>query len=122
MNKYVANLLTDKVNQVAKMYSNHDRVMNHNKETFVIDKVVPTSDHTASVFFLKPESGKQGIAFFFYIARGSNPRWEYFFPTDSHITGMRAFEYHKLQVEEFNYDKNFLYSDHGNKTREHISG
>jgi hypothetical protein len=113
MNKHIAIQLKSKVDEVAKWYSNPNRSMNHNNETFVVDKIIPTSDHTASVIYLKPETGKKGIALFFYIARGSNKRWDYLFPTDSHITGFRAFEYHKLQVEEFNYDKNFLYSDHG---------
>jgi len=106
MNKNIAKLLQEKVDEVAKMYSITDRKMNFNNETFQVHKVMPTSDHTASVTFLK-SSGKMGIAMFYYIANGSNPRWVYFFPTDSHITGMRAFEFHKLQVEEYNYDKNF---------------
>lgn len=67
---------------------------------------MPTSDHTASVMF-KKSSGKVAVALFYYIKRGQSGGWYYFFPTDSHITGMRAFEFHKLMAEEYNYSHNF---------------
>ena len=92
---------------VQERFSKHDREMNFNKEEFKIEKIIPSSDHSASVVF-KKTSGKLGVAFFYYQPNGVGKGWKYFFPTDSHITGMRAFEYHKLNAEEFNFDKNFI--------------
>lgn len=107
MKKEIAKELYEFAKVVESRFSRTDREMNFNSESFTIEKIIPTSDHTASVIFSK-NSGKQGIAFFYYIPNGMSKGWKYFFPTDSHITGMRAFEFHKMQVEEFNYDKNFI--------------
>lgn len=110
MKKEIAKELQDFAKTVESRFSMKDREMNFNNEIFTIDKIIPTSDHTASVIF-KKTSGKQGVAFFYYIPNGKSKGWKYFFPTDSHITGMRAFEYHKLNAEEHNYDKNFITSE-----------
>lgn len=107
MKKEIAKELYDFVKVVEERFSRVDRQMNFNNESFAVQKIIPTSDHSASVIFTK-SSGKRGIAFFYYIPNGMSKGWKYFFPTDSHITGMRAFELYKLQVEEFNFDKNFL--------------
>ena len=106
MNKQIAIELKQQAETVAERFSRTDRDMNFNSEVFTIDKIIPSSDHTATVIF-KKSSGKQGVAFFYYIPNGLSKGWKYFFPTDSHITGMRAFEYHKLMAENFNFDKNF---------------
>lgn len=106
MNKQIAIELKQQAETVAERFSRTDRDMNFNSEVFTIDKIIPSSDHTATVVFRK-SSGKQGVAFFYYIPNGLSKGWKYFFPTDSHITGMRAFEYHKLMAEDFNFDKNF---------------
>ena len=106
MNKQIAIELKQQAETVAERFSRTDRGMNLNREVFIIDKIIPSSDHTATVIFMK-SSGKQGVAFFYYIPNGLSKGWKYFFPTDSHITGMRAFEYHKLMAEDFNFDKNF---------------
>lgn len=106
MNKQIAIELKQQAETVAERFSRTDRDMNFNSEVFTIDKIIPSSDHTATVIFRK-SSGKQGVAFFYYIPNGLSKGWKYFFPTDSHITGMRAFEYHKLMAEDFNFDKNF---------------
>lgn len=106
MNKQIAIELKQQAETVAERFSRTDRDMNFNSEIFTIDKIIPSSDHTATVIFRK-SSGKQGVAFFYYIPNGLSKGWKYFFPTDSHITGMRAFEYHKLMAEDFNFDKNF---------------
>ncbi len=106
MKKEIAKELNEYVEIVAKCYSNTNREMNFNNETFKVKKIMPSSDHTATVYFVK-SSGKIGAAFFYYIANGSKKGWRYFFPTDSHITGFRGFEFHKLQAEDENYDKNF---------------
>lgn len=106
MKKEIAKELSEFAKVVEQRFSRTDREMNFNNEEFKIHKIIPSSDHTASVIFRKT-SGKQGVAFFYYQANGIGKGWKYFFPTDSHITGMRAFEYHKLNAEEFNFDKNF---------------
>jgi hypothetical protein len=107
MRKEIAIELQALAKVVEERFSKHDREMNFNKEEFKIEKIIPSSDHSASVVFSK-SSGKLGVAFFYYQPNGAGKGWKYFFPTDSHITGMRAFEYHKLNAEEFNFDKNFI--------------
>lgn len=106
MNKEIAKELKKSVEEVAKRFSRKDREGNFNEETFEVQEIIPTSDHTASVLF-KKNTGKVGLAFFYYINRGMSKGWKYFFPTDSHITGMRAFEFIKLDVERNNYSFNF---------------
>ena len=106
MQKQVAKALHDFVLIVAKRYSNKGRPGNFNQEEFNVDAIIPTSDHTAVVRF-KKNTGKIGLAFFYYIARGSSQGWKYFFPTDSHINGFRAFELEKYQVEKENFKYNF---------------
>ncbi len=106
MNKQIAIELEQFAKTVEERFSRTDREMNFNNESFKIQKIIPSSDHTASVVF-KKTSGKLGVALFYYIPNGMSKGWKYFFPTDSHITGMRAFEFHKLMAEEFNFDKNF---------------
>ena len=106
MNKDIAAELHEFAIVIAQRFSNTNREGNSNNETFVVDEVIPTSDHTAVINFRK-SSGKIGIAFCYYITRGASKGWKYFFPTDSHINGFNAFLYYKLQVERENYDKNF---------------
>ena len=106
MNKEIAKELNIYANEVCSRYSKKDRAGNYNKETFSISEVIPTSDHTASVIF-KKNTGKLAAFFFYYINRGASKGWKYFVPTDSHITGFRAFEYYKLNVERSNYKHNF---------------
>jgi len=106
MNKAIAKELKDFVVEVARRFSRKDREGNYNQEDFMVEQVIPTSDHTAVVRFVK-SSGKVGLAFFYYIPVGMSKGWKYFFPTDSHINGFRAFELEKYQVEKENYKHNF---------------
>lgn len=106
MNKQVAKELQVFVETVAQRFSRKDREGNVNQEDFSIEDVIPASDHTAVVRF-KKNTGKIGLAFFYYIPRGMSKGWKYFFPTDSHINGFRAFELEKYQVEKENYKHNF---------------
>ena len=41
-------------------------------------------------------------------SKGMSKGWKYFFPTDSHVVGMMAAHYYKLEVERHNYGKNFI--------------
>lgn len=106
MNKTIAIELNEYANKVCDRYSNKNREGNYNNESFNIEEIIPTSDHTATVIF-KKNTGKLAAFLFYYINRGISKGWKYLVPTDSHITGFRAFEYYKLQVEKNNYKENF---------------
>jgi hypothetical protein len=106
MNKEIAKELDLFANNVCNRYSQKNREGNYNEETFQIAEIIPTSDHTATVIF-KKNTGKLAAFLFYYINRGKSKGWKYLVPTDSHITGFRAFEFYKLQVERSNYKKNF---------------
>lgn len=105
MQKVVAAKLKEKADWVAQVYSNPDREKNTNGETFILEKVCPLSEFTAYGLFRK-NTGKMAIAFFYYL-QASGGRWEYFFPTDSHIIGMGALGRIKMNIERENWDKNF---------------
>jgi hypothetical protein len=94
-------------------------VGNVSNEIFKVHEIIPTSDQTAVVFFIK-DTGKLGMAFFYYINKGMSKGWKYFFPTDSHITGMMASHYYKLKCERKNWDKNFIHHDDNKNTEEPI--
>lgn len=106
MEKQVAIELKEFVDVVASRFSKQDRITNYTNETFEVEKIMISSEHTASVVF-KKSKGKTCVAFFYYINKGVSKGWKYFFPTDSHITGMRNFEFQKLLVEDHNFYKNF---------------
>ena len=104
MNKRVAQKLKEFTDIVCERYSDKSRAKNHNNETFSIQEIIPTSDHTATVIYEK-NTGKRASFFFYYIA--SFDKWCYFVPTDSHINGMSCFANQKIEVERHNYKHNF---------------
>lgn len=104
MNKQVAKELKDFTDVVCERYSKKDRANNFNNETFEVQEIIPTSDHTATVIYEK-NTGKRAAFFFYYIA--SFKKWNYYVPTDSHINGMSAFANQKIEVERHNYKYNF---------------
>lgn len=106
MKKTMAKELDDFVKKVQWRYSQKEREGNINNELFNIKEIIPTSDSTACVMF-KKSSGKLAAFFFYYIGSGASKGWRYFVPSDSHIQGMRGFEYYKFQTERFNYKHNF---------------
>jgi len=116
MNKLIAKELNEFANTVAERFSQKDREGNYNKEDFKVYEVIPTSDQTAVVFF-KKSTKKLGMGFFYYISRGQSKGWKYFFPTDSHVVGMMACHYYKLEVERENYKHNFYLVDQYNRNR-----
>ena len=69
MKKEIAIELNEFAGKLALRYSRKDREGNLNKETFHVQEVIPTSDHTAVVRF-KKNTGKVGLAFCYYINRG----------------------------------------------------
>lgn len=105
MNKQVAKKLWKRAEEIAKMYSIEEREFNYTGERFEVNNIVPLSENTAVVVFNK-SSGKKGIAFLFYIASREG-HWQYFFPTDSHLLGMKKVEKYKDKIEEENYLENF---------------
>ena len=106
MNKGIATELQDFCSTIAERYSDIKRVGNIGNEVFLVEEIIPTSDHSAVVNFAK-SGGKIAVAFFYYINRGRSKGWKYFFPTDSHVNGFQAFLYYKLEAERKNYSKNF---------------
>ena len=104
MNKQVAIKLKSFTQQVCDRYSKKHRANNFNKETFIVQEIIPTSDHTATVIFEK--NTKKRAAFFFYYIPAYD-KWNYFVPTDSHINGMSCFANQKIEVERHNYKHNF---------------
>ena len=104
MNKDIAKQLKEFSIVVRNRYSNHNRDNNFNKETFEVQEIIPTSDHTATVIYEK-NTFKRAAFFFYYIPR--QKKWHYFVPTDSHINGMNCFANQKIEVERHNYKYNF---------------
>ena len=105
MNKQIATELKEFADIIAKRFSNKKREGNFNNENFEVEEIIPMSDHTAIINF-KKNTGKIGVAFCYYIAKGYSKGWKYFFPTDSHINGFQCFLYYKLEAER----KNFKYN------------
>tara|TARA_Y100000592_G_scaffold8339_1_gene11760 strand:- start:32 stop:355 length:324 start_codon:yes stop_codon:yes gene_type:complete len=106
MKKHLVHDLKDFAYKVQERYSKKNRAGNFNNETFEVDKIIPMSDHTATVIF-KKNTGKKAAFFFYYINAGISKGWKYFVPTDSHILGMTNFSYYKMQVENDNFKHNF---------------
>ena len=105
MNKTIALELQKFAEEIAERFSRKDREGNYNNEDFKVKEIIPMSDHTAVINF-KKTTGKIGVAFCYYIARGKSKGWKYFFPTDSHIIGFHSFLYYKLEAERNNFKYN----------------
>lgn len=106
MNKGQAHSLKIKALEVAVIFSDEKRAYNNNNETFVLNEIIPLSENTACVVYEKTPSNKR-VAFFFFYINMLNSIWFYYCPTDSHIIGMESFGKYKLDIERFNYQKNF---------------
>lgn len=106
MQKQIAKELKTEAQRVAERFSNPNRDGNPTAETFEVNEIIPLSDDAALVYF-KKTTDKIGMAFFYYIKRGSSKGWKYFFPTDSHIQGMGAVQFYKLEIERNNFKHNF---------------
>jgi hypothetical protein len=106
MQKQIAKELKTEAQRVAERFSNPNRDANPTAETFEVNEIIPLSDDSALVYF-KKTTDKIGMAFFYYIKRGASKGWKYFFPTDSHIQGMGAVQFYKLEIERNNFKHNF---------------
>ena len=78
MNKGIATELQNFCETIAERYSNVKRVGNVNNESFTVEEIIPTSDHSACVNFSKT-GGKVAVAFFYYINKGRSKRMEILF-------------------------------------------
>ena len=105
MQKERAQALRKKALEVGLAYSNPDREFNHNKESFTLDKIVPLSETTVAAIYDK-STGKRAMAFFYWI-NGGGGYWQYFFPSDSHIFGMRKLPDILHKIEQTNFEYNF---------------
>lgn len=102
MKAQVADQLRTKADEIARHFSNPDRAHNGNNETFAVARIKVLSEHCAATVFLK-SSGKLALAVLYYLPAKS--RWEYFFPTDSHLLGLGQFAALKEQIEDHNFKK-----------------
>jgi len=106
MQRQTAKELKQYAERIAQFFSNPSREGNFSNEKFNVYEIIPVSDDAAVVYF-KKTSGKIGMAFFYNIKRGKSKGWKYFFPTDSHIQGMAAVQYYKIEIERLNFEHNF---------------
>lgn len=101
MKAQVTAALIQEAKRVAEFYSDPERSQNFNAETFEVCEIIPLSEFTAAVIYLK-NTGKKAAFFFYYIA--PKETWWHFVPTDSHILGMENFPKVKLNVERHNIE------------------
>lgn len=105
MQKSKAEQLRKYAEDVAGYLSRPDRARNYTEETFAVDDIMPLSDDSAAVIFLK-SSGKKALMYcYWYHSSGS---WRNFIPTDSHILGMNQLAELKRVVEAENWKHNFV--------------
>ena len=89
--------------KVAEYFSNPERELNHNKEIFEIEKVVPLSEQVGAVIY-KKNTGLRALTIFLLVNKGTITRtsWFNFFPTDSHVLGLLKVVDLKSDVEAVN--------------------
>jgi hypothetical protein len=103
MQKQMAVGLLNTAEHVAKQFSNTDRGGNYLNETFTVSQIEVLSECTAAVTFSKEPTKKKAVAWFYYINSRSKPRWEYFFVTYSHLTGLERVADTLHRVEQHNF-------------------
>ena len=100
----IAHKLRAAAGDIARVFSRPERKAQFTGEDFQVDRIIPLSETTAAVIYRKTK-GKVAAAFFFY--RRRSQRWEWFFPTDSHVLGMVKFADVLLAIERHNFPLNF---------------
>ena len=105
MKKEIAIKLRIAAEKASEVFSDPQRPLNTNKETFSVDKVTPLSESTAAVTFCK-DARKFALAFFYYL-NTSGGQWRYFFPSDSHLLGMGMMSQAKQCIEVANIGFNW---------------
>jgi hypothetical protein len=107
MRKDVAIELKNKALDIAKRYSNKDRMNNYNGETFIIDEIIPLSAQGAMVIFQK-NTGKKAMAHFIHVDHPKNPFWQYYFLTSEHFINLDMFQKKYAEIEKHNFELNFV--------------
>lgn len=105
MRKDLVLSLQSKAKDIANNFSNPDRIYDGNKETFIIEKIIPLSESVAIIIFDKTPTGKKAIALCTYINSGEG-YWQYCFPTYDHIAGWSRVDKYLHDVEVHNFEKN----------------
>jgi hypothetical protein len=105
MRKDLVESLWVKARDIARVFSNPERALNNNREVFSVLEIVPMSESVAVVIFSKMPTNKKALAVCVYI-NGGDGYWQYFFPTDSHVLGLKHLDEELHKVELFNFDKN----------------
>ena len=106
MRKDVAIALKNKAVEVAKNYSNTDRVNNFNNESFKVYEIMPISAQGAYVIFEK-SSGKRAIAHFIHVDHPKKPFWQYYIIGSQHLLNLNVLSEKYLEVEQHNFPFNF---------------
>jgi len=101
MNDAVHSSLIAKAFEVARLFSKN-RIGNIRKETYEIGSIYILSGSVAAVEYVKKPTEKKALCCFVYIDSRIAPRWQYFFPTDSHILGLQSLNKLKQKVENYN--------------------
>ena len=105
MNKQVALKLKELADEVAHRFSDKNRTKNVNQETFVVQSIVPLSEVSAAVIYIK-STEKKAVAFFYYL-NNQIGEWRYFFPKESHLFGLTRVQEILKGIEEHNFGVNF---------------
>lgn len=103
MKKQLAIALRAKANEIAEAFSSTDRARNYDNETFSVNCIKILSEATAAVVFDKHPTGKQAVAFLYYVNGGQQPSWRYFFATYQHLTGLEFLKNILYVVEQHNF-------------------
>jgi len=101
MKKEIAIELKERAEITAKKWG-EKREYNPMGEKYFVHEIIPLSEYVACVVYMK-STGKKAAELFIYI---KNWWWD-FFPTDSHLLGIRYFERIKQQIEVENFKVNF---------------
>jgi hypothetical protein len=105
MTRDIAKKLKAAASSAAYKFS-QDRECNPNKEVFNVDQIIPLSSATAAVICLK-NTGKKALIFFYCLKKDKpSAYWEYFFPTESHLLGMKKLERFLHNIEQHNFPLN----------------
>jgi len=118
MRKDLAQQLKEEAEKLAQKFSESSRKRQPvNPESYRVKKIEPTSEHTADIIMQK-NTGKLAYVFFYYVNGYNN--WVGFFPTDSHLLGMKRAWLAKDKVEKHNFSFNFDYSPAGNHSPDSV--
>jgi len=107
MKRDLVRLLRTRAEEIAQAFSDpaRQKTTGYPRLTYEVEEYKPLSEHTAAVFFRKSD-GKRALAFFYWVQSRTNPRWEFFFPTDSHLLGMMRLSEMLAKVEQNNFPVN----------------